>query len=350
MEKCIFCDAYITSQNGCWREGDLETNTIRHICRTFHVDAQFDILRRMNDIERIRSFNLILENSLKNKGNKTTRRYYFDEYESDDICREDSINLYKILRFYPTSVVEKIGRSLLNLSYAYPKTGSRIHINPTNNRLLFCENDLGVDSANTAEQETICRYLSEMNYIEYTDDHHYHITLQGWEKIEQLKEQQIIITQGFIAISYDKSVCYIKDAFIRGIHRSGYEYRIMSEKEHNNQAMPEMYYEIKRSRFIVADISRPNLGAYYEIGYAHALGKEVIICCERQKWIDYEKLKVDLRNPEKIACLSDMEGKIPHFDIAQRQMILWDTTEELIERIERRIRATIGAGPLRFSE
>lgn len=41
---------------------------------------------------------------------------------------------------------------------------------------------------------------------------------------------------------------------------------------------------------MVVDITYPNYGAYYEAGYAQALGKEVIICCRKENSIQQIKV------------------------------------------------------------
>lgn len=41
-----------------------------------------------------------------------------------------------------------------------------------------------------------------------------------------------------------------------------------SDKEHNNQIVPEIFYEIDHSQFLVVDIIYPNNDAYFEAGYA----------------------------------------------------------------------------------
>ena len=85
--------------------------------------------------------------------------------------------------------------------------------------------------------------------------------------------------------------------------------------------MPEIFYEIERSKFLVVDVTFPNYGAYYEAGYAQALGKQVIMCCRKTEF--------------------DSDGGRPHFDVAQKSMIVWKDEEELIERLRKRIEATV---------
>ena len=65
-----------------------------------------------------------------------------------------------------------------------------------------------------------------------------------------------------------------------GIEDAGYEAVRIDEKEHTNKIDDEIIAEIRRSRFVVADFTQGKDGArggvYYEAGFAHGLGIEVI--------------------------------------------------------------------------
>ena len=98
----------------------------------------------------------------------------------------------------------------------------------------------------------------------------------------------------------------------------GFNVRIMDEIEHNHQIVPEMLYEIRNSRFVIAELSHHNNGAYYEAGYALGLGKEVIHICDKKE------LKSGL-----------------HFDVAQVNTIFYDSIDEIPEKLRKRIEATI---------
>lgn len=88
--------------------------------------------------------------------------------------------------------------------------------------------------------------------------------------------------------------------------------------------MPEIFYEIDRSKFIVVDITYPNYGASYEAGYAEGKGKEVIVCCKREVFENKEA-----------------EYERPDFDILQKSMIIWDDYDDLKARLTSRIKATV---------
>ena len=75
--------------------------------------------------------------------------------------------------------------------------------------------------------------------------------------------------------------------------------------------------EIRRSRFLIADVTGHRQGVYFEAGYAMGLGLDVI-------W----------------TCRSDDLGN-SHFDTRQYNHIEWESGGELREKLRDRILATI---------
>lgn len=61
---------------------------------------------------------------------------------------------------------------------------------------------------------------------------------------------------------------FLIDSFWIQLNCCGYYVSIIDEKEHNNQIVPELFYEIDHSQFLVVDITYPNNDAYFETGYA----------------------------------------------------------------------------------
>ena len=82
--------------------------------------------------------------------------------------------------------------------------------------------------------------------------------------------------------------------------------------------------EIRACRFLIADLSHANKGAYWEAGYAEGLGKPVIYTCDNTVFDDPE-------NPNK-----------PHFDTNHHLTITWDREkpQEAAEKLKATIRAT----------
>lgn len=75
----------------------------------------------------------------------------------------------------------------------------------------------------------------------------------------------------------------IRQAFKEAISECRYVPRVIDEKEHNHQIVPEILYEISKSKFVVVDITFPNYGAYYEAGYAEALGLVSVMRFSRER-------------------------------------------------------------------
>ena len=105
-------------------------------------------------------------------------------------------------------------------------------------------------------------------------------------------------------MKFGKETEELREKLKEGIREAGYEPIIMDEVEHNHQIVPEMLYQIKNSKFIIAELSHHNNGAYYEAGYALGLGKEVIHICKK----------------------SELTSGL-HFDVAQVNTIVYDDIE-----------------------
>jgi len=140
----------------------------------------------------------------------------------------------------------------------------------------------------------------------------------GFRRIDDLQKNQSHSKNAFIAMSFSEDMNEVREAVRRAIEATGYIPRIMDEIEHNKQIVPEMLFEIRQSRFLVAELTGHNNGAYYEAGYAAGLGKEVIHICKK-----------------------DAFGADGHFDVKQKATILWETAEDLTEALRKRIEATV---------
>jgi nucleoside 2-deoxyribosyltransferase len=83
-----------------------------------------------------------------------------------------------------------------------------------------------------------------------------------------------------------------------------------------------MRQEIKISKFIIADLTHNNAGAYWEAGFAEGIGKSVIYTCEK-------------------SVFENADTK-PHFDVNHHLTIIWDKEdpEEAVEELKAAIRYT----------
>lgn len=145
------------------------------------------------------------------------------------------------------------------------------------------------------------------------------ITAGGWEHLETDESNMDSKTQAFIAMSFDKALLPVyENAIAPAIESTGYRPYRVDSKPHLERIDAKIIAEIKNSRFIVADVTQQKAGVYYEAGFAHGLGIPVIWCVRHD----------DLDNV--------------HFDTRQYNHILWETEDELKEKLRDVILATIG--------
>ena len=172
--------------------------------------------------------------------------------------------------------------------------------------------------------------------------HLWRVEVPGYRRIEEL-EINPDSSQCFVAMWFDDSM---NEARYRGIipaiESAGYNPVIIDQEEFLGKIDDKIIAEIRRSKFMVADFTHRKAeflggkcledeeghrrlgargGVYYEAGFAEGIGLDVIPTCR-----------------------SDMIDDV-HFDTRQLNHIVWDSPEDLRERLENRIRRVIGEGP-----
>ena len=167
------------------------------------------------------------------------------------------------------------------------------------------------------------------------------LTVEGHTHLAELGNRTIDSTQAFVAMWFDSSLdeAYY-DGIELGIKESGYSPRRIDKKEHLNKIDDEIIAEIRRSKFLVVDLTEGEAktrkdgstkggtrgSVYFEAGFAHGLDIPVIYTCRKNS------------------------RKKVHFDIRQYACILWKTPEELKSKLVQRISARFGDGPVSFTK
>lgn len=275
-------------------------------------------ITELTEEEQTKAFHLIYEYMLTHNKFYERNRYWKFFIDKIDIKNEnENINIAPMLKTYPIEFIEKINRALINLSLSFPNYDDCIDSEEPVIHSTF--------SQNLDEAYSFLKLMVEMGYLNRVKDFEiYTISAEGWKKIDELKRNQQEINQGFIAMRFGEETKEIREAFRQGMYDAGFSAIAIDEKEHNHQIVPEIFYEIDHSKFIVVDITYPNFGAYYEAGYAEGKGKEVIVCCKKE-------------------VFENKDGKYerPHFDIAQKSMIIWNDYDDLKVRLTNRIKSTV---------
>jgi len=146
-----------------------------------------------------------------------------------------------------------------------------------------------------------------------------YLTAAGWDTLAGESGRRKS-NQCFVAMWFDPSV---EKAFTEGIKLiesdTGFTMLRIDMTEFNEKVCDKILAEIKSSRFMIADVTNHRHAVYFEAGFAMGLGLPVIWCCRK-----------------------DEMGKCPNFDTRQYNHILWETPDELKDRLKARIAATIG--------
>ena len=171
------------------------------------------------------------------------------------------------------------------------------------------------------------------------------ITPKGWQRLEELQQVNTDSQQGCIAIWFDNTMQPLReDGFEAGILDAGYKPDIVwGLNDYNDDICDRIIAGIKKSRFVVADCTagtcqspeacddcehdakcndkiRARGGVYYEAGYAHGLGLEVIFTVRK-----------------------DQVDNL-HFDTNHFPHIVYKNADDLRSKLTDRIIATVGRG------
>jgi len=241
------------------------------------------------------------------------------------------VSSQEVENWYPRTFSEKIDKIILGFSKLSKYDGNSIERTYEQYCSALFVKRYNSDNLKITQEERdkqikfIENYLSENKFIKKDIDSSGKISItllpNGFKRIDELQKNQSLNSKNvFVAMSFAKEMKNVREAIHKAIEKAEYSPIFMDEVEHNNQIVPEMLYKIRQSKFVIAEFTGNNNGAYYEAGYAAGLGKEVIHICEEKSF---------------------KEGI--HFDVKQVNTIRWETGEEadITEKLFKRIKATI---------
>ena len=113
------------------------------------------------------------------------------------------------------------------------------------------------------------------------------LSLDGWERYEAEKRGEFKGEYGFIAMQFDDPEL---DPFVKGIVKpavkEGIGYELVDMRDVGRTGIIDniMRTQIREAAFVIVDLTHDNSGAYWEAGYAEALGKPVLYICEKTKF------------------------------------------------------------------
>lgn len=175
-----------------------------------------------------------------------------------------------------------------------------------------------------AHTQAVLQYLEKRAWIEPHSFGGYTLTPEGLIQAEEWGRSFSVSSQGFVAMWFDATMAPAwQEGIEPAIAAAGYQPKRIDQGEHVNKICDEIVAEIRKSRFVVADFTGHRGGVYFEAGFA--FGRELPVI-----W----------------TCRKDYLDKL-HFDIRQYNCIDWSTPAELRARLQKRIEAVLGIGPVK---
>ena len=282
------------------------------------------------NIDKDKTMSFLYYNLRVYKQNKEKNNFfYIGNGKNFDLIKTEyplsiCVSLDEIDNWFPNSFNEKIDTILLGLSELSSYYGHKTSFENYNFFLSllfikrFNKNNRISDMDISMAVKWFSNYFEENNLLSFDDRHIVTVLPDGWKRIDELQKNNVNNKQVFIAMSFDESMKGVQENIEIAIRKAGYIPRVMNKIEHNNHIVPEILFEIRQSKFVIAEFSNNNNGAYYEAGYALGLGKQVIHVCNEKAF-----------------------KKKGHFDIKQILTVFWNTEDEIIDKLYNRIISTI---------
>lgn len=247
---------------------------------------------------------------------------------------------------------DKIDNALLNIEKASDLVGSSINIDCNNYYPYY-------HCFAPKELKNILGLLREEEFINAPDLSNLQVDLsistKGYQKLRELNKSGRDSRQCFVAMwfvpemddVYEESIKPAIEYREEGETKSRFTAIKIDNVEHVNDINDEIIAAIRRSRFVVCDLTGYRGGVYFEAGFANGLGLNVIYTC-RKDWIKKETLKdINEKDIEKLYDSRKEEIEIKkegiHFDLEHMNRIEWEKEkpEEFKEKLEKRIKAVI---------
>lgn len=151
------------------------------------------------------------------------------------------------------------------------------------------------------------------------------LSVPGWEYYEKLKREGTGSRKAFIAMKFGDPTLdmMVNEVFRPAVKATGFELMRVDDQPKAGLIDDKMRIDIRTSKFVIADLTHDNLGAYWEAGFGEGLGKPVIYTCEKDK---FKKDKT-------------------HFDTNHHLTVPWDVNDKpgAIAALKNTIRATFPA-------
>lgn len=145
------------------------------------------------------------------------------------------------------------------------------------------------------------------------------LSFDGWRYFRELERGHTKSTHAFMAMPFGhpELTAFVDTCFRPAVAETGFTLKRLDDAPEAGVIDNRMRVEIRQSKFVIADLTNENRGAYWEAGFAEGLGKPVIYTCEK----------------------SYFDANKTHFDTNHCTTVIWDAAEP--EKAAEELKATI---------
>ena len=149
------------------------------------------------------------------------------------------------------------------------------------------------------------------------------LTFDGWQYWSNLQKGASQGRQAFMAMPF--GVPELDSLFIDhlkpAVLETGFNLKRLDEGQKAGLIDDHLRVEIRQSKFLIAELTDSNSGAYWESGFAEGLGKPVIYTCSKKYFLESST----------------------HFDTNHHLTVIWDSANisGAMEKLKATIRATL---------
>ncbi|WP_321397088.1 hypothetical protein [Emcibacter sp.] len=244
------------------------------------------------------------------------RGWIRDQLREGSLPLIDSHTLKAIVTRKKPSIKERADKLLLEIYHYKPELGADIHVDDPSLIAATYSKDFN-------EFIFLEQYLESKKYLGGDVIGTFEVLPEGYIYIEEkLLRPFSNSPKGFVAMWFDASMDTVYEkGFQAAVLDVGYDPIRVDLIEHNNKIDDEIIANINSSKFVVADFTGHRGGVYFEAGYALGKGIPVFWSCRKD----------DIKNL--------------HFDIRQYNCVVWESSQELREKLAKRIEAVLSFGP-----
>lgn len=317
-DKCPVCECELTRPPNETFATDVTTYACPS-CGTFAVTVEFfqdyNFYKQRDPLFLARLARYLYETRDKGVRLLTTGRVDASDTYPIVLDIRQAQDLYKI----DLSPLQKYERALVNIAVQTKEFGQFLEQKP---------HHFVVPSLSPAEQQSILLALEQDGYVELEekgDAARFRLTSKGLARAEEMRRAAPLGPVVFVAASFADELEAARTGLVDVLSELGYEPYIVSQDPHNEIIDLQIYENIRRSRFMVADLTLNRQSVYYEVGFAHGLGLEVVLTCRADSF-DGE----------------DDEFMRVHFDLNHRNILCWRGEEDLQEKVRKHILQSFG--------